>query len=116
MPATSAVVSLWTLSGALPGSYRSSGARFDHVLFHAIDPERLLAWNVVTPESVPEHVARAPVVRSPGDLGALWGVQSVGPERKPGEPNDKAVKNRRTIVYMQKGKTVVMTIEEPAGK
>src|SRR6185369_5223229 len=109
------------------GIYQGEGARFDHVLFHAIDPARLLAWNVVTPESAPEsapeRAARAPGLipggSRPGELGAttaLLASPEAWRERKPGEPNDKAAKQTRTIVYMQKGRTVVMTLQDPAGK
>jgi hypothetical protein len=119
-------VALSPFSASLSGIYQGDGARFDHVLFHAIDPARLLAWNVFTPESAPEpapeRAARLPGGLIPGgpmpsELGpntALWGLPEAWPERKSGEPNDKAAKKKRVIVYMQKGRTVVMTLEDPA--
>ena len=130
MPATFPFIALLPFSASLSGIYRSDGARFDHVLFHAIDPERLIAWNVVRPESAPERAGHAPARPSLGDLGAipplsgaplgmkppLWGVPAAGTERKFGEPDDGNVKKRRTIIYMEKGRTVVMTVEDPPSK
>jgi len=102
---------------SLSSAYRSAGARFDHVLFNAIDPPRLTAWNNVTPESVPERTAARPAIAGAltgpalesayllGKAGAAQGDAGAGP-----------VKKKRTIIYMERGRTTVMTVQDPPPK
>jgi hypothetical protein len=113
---------LFAWSQSLPAIYQSTGARFNHVLFNAIDARRLIAWNCVTPESAPERPAGgAPIVGSLDGIGPDpdWRYRRVGPQIG-SEPDDAAdkppVKKRRVIVYMQSGRTTVMTVEDPPAK
>jgi hypothetical protein len=103
-------------STTLSGIYQSAGARFDQVLFNTIDPQRLVAWNSITPESARESAT----VRAPtGSLGGpgiespyLWGRAAADLAAKAGEPGEKAARKKRTIIYMERGRTTVMTVDD----
>ena len=106
-------------SASLSDIYQSTGARFDQVLFNAVDPQRLVAWNNVTPDSVPERsTAKAGTAGSLGPgIDAPYLLSGPAPgDKKPGEKGDKAERRKRTIIYMQRDRTTVMTIDEPAKK
>ena len=108
--------SLYDWSAPLSDIYRSAGARFDRALFNVVDPQRLIAWNTVTPQSVPE----VPMARGdrPGLLGPAlsYSRADASPENAPGDPAPRPVKQKRAIVYMERGRTTVMVVEDKEPK
>ena len=110
-----------TLSGwsePLSGIHKSAGAHFDQVLFSAIDPQRQIAWNAVRPESAPDRATAQ--AAAPGSLNEALAGALAGPGGKLPDlarmPDGKPVPKRRTIIYMRRGRTDVMTIQEPQSK